>query len=171
MNGIGRKALLVILALVVLCTGITGCVIRAGGHVDWPVLYVDEGNRGPLHNYYYYPDVDVYFDPGLSFYYWRDGGEWRHDRRLPRGIVLDNGHRRMFRSDARQPYALHDRVVQQYRSEGARNERRGTVEERRGAATERRGETTLQRGAREQRGAAQETRGGERRQEGEGMQR
>ena len=159
MRATGWKALPGILVLALLAVCVTGCVVTARGHVDLPVVWVDEAHHGPLHDYYYYPGVDVYFDPSLSFYYWRDGDVWRHDRRAPRGIVLDSGHRRFFRSDAERPYDVHDRV-QRFPAEDRREERRGAAEERRGAAEERRGERVEQRGeAAQERGAAVQQRG------------
>lgn len=123
------KALLGILLIAVLATCVTGCRIR--GHVDWPVIWVDEGHHGVSHEYYYYPDSEVYFDPGLHFWYWREGGEWRHGDRVPRDMRL--GRREGFRSDADRPYALHDRVTERFHGGAERREApRAGAPERRG---------------------------------------
>lgn len=124
------KALLGILGIAVLATGLTGCVLSARGHLDVPVLWVDVDHHSVSRDYYYYPDAQVYFDPGVRFYYWRDGGEWRHGPRVPGGVVLRSESRVRFRSDAEQPYRVHDRVVQRFRS----------TEDRRGPAMQPRGE-------------------------------
>ena len=108
------KALLGMVAIAMLAACITGCVVTTRGHVEWPVIWVDAEHHSASHTYYYYPGEEVYFDPGLSFYYWRDGGDWRHGREYPRGMRL--GGRQRFESDAERPYGVHDRVVQRFRA-------------------------------------------------------
>ncbi len=86
------------------------CVVATPGvTAEGGVIYVDDAHRGHVYDYYYYPDVDIYFDPGLSVWYWRDGGAWRHNRDLPRRYRVDERRRYSFRSDVREPYRVHDR--------------------------------------------------------------
>jgi hypothetical protein len=97
-----------------LCLCATACLI--GIHGNWPVLWVDEGHPGPRHAYYYYPDAEVYYDPGPSLYYWHENDRWRSDNRLPDRIVIGREKRVRFESDAEKPYIMHDRVIERYHS-------------------------------------------------------
>jgi hypothetical protein len=100
-----------ILLLAVLLVCMTACVITARG--PGAVMWVDESHPGPRHAYYYYPDESIYFDPGLSLYYWHENDGWHHDRRSPRHIVSKR--RVRFDSDADRPYLMHDKVSERYR--------------------------------------------------------
>lgn len=77
---------------------------------DNTVYYLDERHHGAVRNYYYYPGADVYFDPIASDWFWLEGRSWRHGRRLPGHIRIDEHSRRSFRSDAGRPYEVHERV-------------------------------------------------------------
>ena len=101
----------------------TGCIVSAQG--GWGGVYVDERHHHvSTHAFVYYPDAMVYFDPGVSIYYWSDHGVWRHGPHLPPHVVIahDRGYR--FESDAREPYRVHDRVSEHFRP-GARPPRAG----------------------------------------------
>lgn len=106
----------------------SSCVLATPGYTaGGGVIYADEAHRGTVHDYYYYPDVDIYFDPGIRLWYWNDGGRWRNDRALPRHYRIDEGRRYMFRSDAREPYRVHDRVIRDYRARGNEGRNRRPV--------------------------------------------
>lgn len=77
---------------------------------DGVTVYVDDAHPGVVRDYYYYPSAQVYFDPIATSWFWMEGGRWRNGRALPPRYHIDERDRRAFRSDARQPYVVHDRV-------------------------------------------------------------
>jgi len=93
---------------------LSGCTIS--GHWRLPVVWVNEQHQRPVHHYYYYPDQEVYYDRGPSVYYWREGGDWRSDRRLPTHVRVDRRRRFRFESDADRPGSVHDRVANNVRA-------------------------------------------------------
>jgi len=113
-KGLRLFQLILLLAVSSIC--MTACMITAQWHL--PVVWVDDNHhqQRPQHNYYYYPDVNVYYDPGPSIYFWFENDNWHHDRRLPSHIRVPKNHIR-FRSDADKPYNVHDKVVERYRSD------------------------------------------------------
>jgi len=122
-----------ILLLAVLTICVTACVIRARVptvEIGLGEVWVDEAHHHPLHDYYYYPDVGVYFDPVPGLYFWLDGGRWISGPRLPGHIVIHGGRER-FRTDADRPYVVHERVVERHRVERDRHERERREGERR----------------------------------------
>lgn len=81
-------------------------------------IYVDEVHRGPIHEYYYYPGAEVYFDPFARNWFWFEGGVWRAGVVLPRHIHVIEGDRVYLRTDARRPFEVHERFrprVDRYR--------------------------------------------------------
>lgn len=72
--------------------------------------YVEEGRHGPLHDYYYYPDAGVYFDPISVNWYWNDHGGWHHGHDLPRHYHVNEHARISFHTDAHHPYDVHERI-------------------------------------------------------------
>lgn len=108
------------LLAVLVAMGLTAssCVLSTPGvTTDAAVIYSDEARRGPVYDYYYYPNTDVYYDPSVRIYYWKEGSNWRRDRVLPRHYRLDDRHRYRFRADVREPYRVHDRVIIKYREQ------------------------------------------------------
>lgn len=114
---LGRVLMLSLLATLGLF--MPGCVYHVGwwpgnAYVSGTVavepfdVYVDPYHHGVVHDYYYYPGVDVYYGGGE--YYWSEGGHWIHGRRLPPRYHVREGDRVRFRSDARYPYEVHTRV-------------------------------------------------------------
>jgi len=69
---------------------------------------------GPVayYDYWYYPDVEVYYLPGRHMYYWRDGGQWRSGPRAPAGVTLD-AHVGV-RLDTPEPYSHHEEIRARY---------------------------------------------------------
>lgn len=39
--------------------------------------------------YYYYPDQDVYYNPGARTYTWNDNGHWNTGRQMPENMHVD----------------------------------------------------------------------------------
>ena len=76
------------------------------------VYYTDEGHRRPVHDYYYYPDAEVYYDPIAIDWFWFDRGIWHNGRHLPSRYHVSEHDRYSFRSDARRPYEVHERIRQ-----------------------------------------------------------
>jgi hypothetical protein len=66
-----------------------------------------------LHGWYYYPDVEVYFNITDRYYYYLDGVSWRRANYLPSGWILN--HNRRVRIDlAGRPYVNHSHYRRQY---------------------------------------------------------
>ena len=101
-----------VLLLAVLCIAMTGCVVTARG--GWPVVWVGEEHNYPTHKYYYYPDVDVYFDPVPGLYFWFGGDQWISGPVLPSPLVIQGRGVIRFRSDADRPYIVHRRVTERF---------------------------------------------------------
>lgn len=100
-----------------------GPVVPVG---DMDTYYVEEGRHGALHDYYYYPGAEVYFDPIGVTWYWREGAGWHHGRDLPHHYRINEHDRVNFHTDARRPYDVHERVIHR-----RGNERRGHEERER----------------------------------------
>lgn len=111
----GLMFLQLALLATVLSLGLSGCMVRRAGE-SRPVVWVDEQLPGPMHQYEYYPNQMVYYDRGPAQYYWQEKGSWRSGRRLPSHIKLDRRRRVRFDSDSDRPYAVHNRVVEDYTS-------------------------------------------------------
>lgn len=45
--------------------------------------------------YYYYPDQNVYYNPGTHEYSYSDNGNWQTNRQLPRTVMVDRHARRV----------------------------------------------------------------------------
>ena len=86
-------------------------VVKEREPVVTETIYVDDDHPGRIvHEYYYYPDIDVYFDPIGSWWFWFELGSWHRNKHLPHHIHIDKHHRHHFRTDARHPYDLHPRI-------------------------------------------------------------
>ena len=121
------RLLLGVLVLAVLPLAMTACVITA--EPNWPVVWVGPDHHEPLHEYTYYPDVNVYFDPIPGLYFWFDGGRWSSGHGLPHGYAL-RGRGERFRSDAHSPWEVHDRVAPRFHGQARPMERAGRPMER-----------------------------------------
>ena len=110
----GLRLFQLILLLVVSSMCMTSCALTARWSV--PVVRMEESHQRPQHDYYYYPDASVYYDPGPSLYFWFENNSWHSNRRLPSHIVVPK-RRVRFKSDADMPYRVHEKVVERYRSD------------------------------------------------------
>ena len=106
---------------VVLLT-LSGCYdpYYVGGAVGYQTPYY--GNviayQEPWYDYYYYPSVGVYFNYGSGDYYHHDRGHWRHARRLPRHIHVDQHDRVHLRMRGDKPYLKHSEHRRKYKGNG-----------------------------------------------------
>ncbi|MCB1764199.1 MAG: hypothetical protein KDI27_13815 [Gammaproteobacteria bacterium] len=66
--------------------------------------------------YYYYPNVGVYFHLFSGDYYYRDHDHWLRVRELPRHIHLDHRVRQNVVIREREPYRDYHRHQEQFRS-------------------------------------------------------
>lgn len=60
--------------------------------------------RHPAYKYRYYPQEQVYFDPGRRVYFYRDGRNWRMVRNLPRRMRLNHSDYVPIEMDHDSPY-------------------------------------------------------------------
>lgn len=92
-----------------LLVGATGCTVypaRPGGPaVAYPGYYYD---------YYYYPNVDVYFHVYTGDYWYRSGDRWISTRTLPPRFYLDPRYRRTLQIRDDRPVAHFDKYRKQY---------------------------------------------------------
>ncbi|MBE9552151.1 MAG: hypothetical protein IMF05_01680, partial [Proteobacteria bacterium] len=92
-------------AAIALMPGLAGCVVERTVYQPAPVprpVY-----RPPeYYNYYYYPNVAVYYHIQTGFYWYFTDGYWRRSRRLPRHIHL-RGPRHTFVIRDENPYQRH----------------------------------------------------------------
>ncbi|MCK5273423.1 MAG: hypothetical protein KAR37_02150, partial [Alphaproteobacteria bacterium] len=92
-------------AAIALMPGLAGCVVERTVYRPAPAprpVY-----RPPeYYNYYYYPNVAVYYHIQTGFYWYFTDGYWRRSRRLPRHIRL-RGPRHMFTIRDDNPYQRH----------------------------------------------------------------
>ena len=69
--------------LVVSLAALTGCYV----YEEHPCrVYVPPGPV--VYGYYYYPGVEVYFDPHRHLYWWHEGEVWRSGPRAPARLAL-----------------------------------------------------------------------------------
>ena len=90
---------------------------------------------GPPHryyyDYYYYPDVSVYFHLFSGTYWYRDHGAWVNIRALPSHIHLDHRHRKPLVTHDPRPYRhWHDHSKRYRAPRGYRPEPRHDRRER-----------------------------------------
>ncbi|WP_125932033.1 hypothetical protein [Thiosocius teredinicola] len=82
-------------------------------------VYAPPHERPPAHrydyDYYYYPDVNVYFHLFSGHYYYRDHDRWLRVKVLPSHIYLDHRVRRPLMIKEPQPYRHHERHRAEYR--------------------------------------------------------
>lgn len=77
-----------------------------------------------FNDYHYYPDVDVYFDLSLGYYYYRPGSTWVRVRVLPKHIYLDHRYRKSLHMEQKIPYVKHPEHRKKYLSrDGYRHEK------------------------------------------------
>ncbi len=104
-------------AAVALGFGLAGCT----DYGDYPSRRVSP-HPDSYYEYYYYPDVNVYFHIHTGFYYYHHGGVWHRSRRLPSHFRLKRHHRRRLYIRGPRP---HDRNREHRREYDRRGDRRG----------------------------------------------
>jgi len=60
------------------------------------------------HDYYYYPNLSVYFHISSGYYYYREGVDWRRVRTLPSRYFLDSRNRVRIVINSNIPYIKHN---------------------------------------------------------------
>jgi len=60
------------------------------------------------YDYYYYPNLSVYFHISSGYYYYREGTNWRRVRTLPSRYSLDSRNRVQVVIKSGKPYVKHD---------------------------------------------------------------
>lgn len=92
--------------------------LQACTYVEGPVRPVTQVHPADYYDYYYYPDVDVYYHLYLGHYYYRAGRNWVKVRVLPRHIYLDHHYRIPVHVTYEAPYAKHAEHREKYRPPG-----------------------------------------------------
>jgi hypothetical protein len=116
-----KHKLLYLLPLSAALSGLTACTTvdeherpipgRAPSYEPRPV-YSD-------YDYYFYPNVAVYFQISTGYYFYEDHGRWVRVRQLPPNIHLDSRYRRQLTIRDPYPYTRYAEHARQY---GAREE-------------------------------------------------
>ena len=97
---------------------ISGCVVHSEPpHKQRPV-HVERD-----YDYYYYPNVNVYFHISSGFYYYWHRDIWVRARNLPRQYHLNHGHRKRLRIRDRHPYTRNHEHRREHRREDSRDRR------------------------------------------------
>jgi len=103
-----RLPLLISLALLS-----TACVVQPG--------YRHSIAQQPSHNhidrwdYYYYPDVEVYYSYSSGYYFYYSDGNWITSLVLPSYFILDHSRRVKLRIENERPYIYHKTYREKYR--------------------------------------------------------
>ena len=86
--------------------------IHAVGPPPWAPAH---GYRAPLHQYYYYPDSSVYYNPVTSTYFYMNRGAWRFGLTLPAGVVINPNAYVGLQLATSRPYLFYDEHRAAYR--------------------------------------------------------
>lgn len=87
------------------------------GHVKNapPAWAPAHGRKAKLrYHYYYYPNVEVYFDAGRGLYFYLERGAWLTSARLPGHINISISNRVSLELDGDRPYYYHHETVKKY---------------------------------------------------------
>lgn len=68
-----------------------------------------------LRSYWYYPDVEVYFDIGSSLYFYFYESRWRSAKQLPRHYSKKLGNRVPIKMESDKPYKHHGEHRKKYK--------------------------------------------------------
>ena len=82
-------------------------------HVGTVIAYQE-----PWYDYYYYPSVGVYFNYRTGYYYHHYRGRWRHVRRLPRHVHINQRDRVHLRMRGDRPYTKYNEHRRIYKRNG-----------------------------------------------------
>ncbi len=66
------------------------------------------------HQYYYYPESSLYFDPARKLFFYLSGDGWRASVSLPIGIHIETSDYVALDMDTDEPFRFHSDVVKQY---------------------------------------------------------
>jgi hypothetical protein len=106
---LGRRFRLMVFAGAL--AGVTGCAYD-------PVYYGPPAFSGDYrvhyYDYYYYPNVGVYFQFSSGYYYYRDHSRWVRSRVLPKRILIDPSSRVRIRVDSDKPYTKYPEHHRRY---------------------------------------------------------
>ena len=106
---------------VVLLT-MSGCYdpYYVGGAVGYQTPHVGTviAYQEPWYDYYYYPSIGVYFNYRSGYYYHHYRGRWRHARRLPRHIHINQRDRVHLRMRGDRPYTKYSEHRRIYKRDG-----------------------------------------------------
>lgn len=104
----------ILLGLVLM--SLTACHTFGGGVFIGGSYGYEGHHHGHMHSYWYYPDVDVYFDSGAGMYFYYQGTRWYSVRSLPRHYSGRLGQRVVIQTEeGSKPYMHHDQHRSQYR--------------------------------------------------------
>ena len=85
-------------------------VVQKGG----PPPHAPAYGRRAKYNYYYYPDVRVYFDTGRHVYFYFERSVWRESEHLPQYLRAELGHYVTIEMDTNRPYMENMEHVKKY---------------------------------------------------------
>jgi len=90
------------------------CVVQPGYRHS---MVAQPPSREPVDrwDYYYYPDVEVYYSYSTGYYYYYNDGRWISSLILPSRFVLDNRQRVKIHVKNERPYLYHDEYRAKYR--------------------------------------------------------
>lgn len=66
------------------------------------------------HEYVYYREREIYYEPARSLWFWIDGGDWRFGARLPDHYQQYTSGGVRISLDSDRPYTEHRQVVERY---------------------------------------------------------
>lgn len=118
-----------LMALAGAIAGVTGCAYD-------PVFYgppaYSSDYRVHYYDYYYYPNVGVYFQFSSGYYYYHDHSHWVRTRVLPKRILIDPQSRVRIRVDSDKPYVKYPEHRRRYQPKrDYRVDRERSLKERR----------------------------------------
>ena len=96
---------------------IYGPNVSVSGHIGGPghpPAHAPAHGRRGFHNYYYYPDVEVYFDIGRQSYFYFTDNVWRISATLPHALSLRLGSHISLELDTVKPYHYHKKHRKHY---------------------------------------------------------
>jgi len=79
-----------------------------------PPAHAPAHGRRAHHNYYYYPDAEVYFDIHRHSYFYLSGGHWQVSATLPRALRLHLGGHISLEMETAIPYRFHHKHKKSY---------------------------------------------------------
>ena len=121
-----KHIFLCLLPILVLLSGLTACT-TVHEH-DYPrdrAPYYESRPVYSPYDYYFYPNVAVYFQISTGFYFYEDRGRWVRVRQLPSHIHLDARYRRQMVIRDPYPYVRYPEHARQYGGRDDDRDRRG----------------------------------------------